>query len=154
MKKVVWLRIFRGTEILKLEDGSYKNENQLVKLTHDTLEWSNYMKTMRASNLCKVSVERVIEVSKDGEKDIEKFTEIEKEVRVALHGDDKPKLTPEQQRIADLEAKLEILMGEKSTKKEEKSELEDLQAEYKEKFGKKPHHLWKEKKLKELLNSK
>ena len=35
--------------------------------------------------------------------------------------------------------------------KDEESKLESLKAQYEAKFGKKPHHLWKEKKLTEKL---
>jgi len=148
MKKVIWLRIYRGQEILKKEDGTVKNENSKVALTYNTLEWSLYLKALPANPFCKVEVEKAFEF-KEGkyvECDIE--DSIKKEVAIAHKGDQTVKLSADQQRIADLEARLEAFMkkDEKQIEKKELppkeesiigvGELDDLKAKYEEQEGK------------------
>jgi hypothetical protein len=143
MKKVIWLRIYRGNEILKRENGTIKNENSKVALTHNTLEWKLYLEHLRANPFCKVVVEKVLE-QKDGKYvELEIPKSIEDEVRIAHLGDQTVKLTPEQKRIAELEAKLDALLSLKlvdGDKKEDikvvDEDLEDLKSKYKEQEGK------------------
>lgn len=155
MKKVIWLRVYKGQEILKSEDGKVRNENSKVSLTHETLEWSLYLKSLPYNPYCKVEVEKVFEF-KDGKYvECEISEKIKKEVLLAHKGDQTVKLTPDQQRIADLEAKIDSLLDKKSEKKDDNisdDELEELRKQYFDKFGKKPHHLWKSDKIKEKLN--
>lgn len=132
----VHLRVYKGTEILKREDGSVKNENWTVAIDHGSAQWNNFMKNTLTSGWCKIEVEKVIEVEKildengayQGKeketevKDIEKF---KKELADSMKGNEKP-LTKEEQRIKDLEeqnkafqerlAKLEGGSGKKETK--------------------------------------
>ena len=49
MKKVVHLRVYRGTKILKDENNKVENENNKVALIYDTLEWHNYLKRLVAN---------------------------------------------------------------------------------------------------------
>jgi len=116
MKKVVWLRIYKGQEILKSENGVVKNENSKVALSHETLEWDLYLKSLKYNPYCKVSVEKVLEFS-DGEwKECEITDEIKKEVLIAHKGDNKVILTPEQKEIAELKAQMAELLGRKENK--------------------------------------
>jgi len=153
MKKVVHLRVYRGTKILKDENNKVENENNKVALIYDTLEWHNYLKRLVANGFCKVSVEKVLEWEGDKyiKSDIPK--NIEEEVEFAHKGDQTVRLTPEQQRIADLEAKIELLMNKdkKLVVEEDDDELAELQSKYEAKFNKKPHHKMGVKKLKEEL---
>ena len=152
MKKVVWLRTFKGMEVLKREDGSFKNENQIVKLTHDTLDWANFMKHLPANPFCRVDVEKVLDFINGKWEEIEIPKEIINEVKKAHVGSKEVKLTPQEQKIADLEAKLEKLLSkEEEPMNENVDELADLQAQYEAKFNKKPHHKMGIKKLKEEL---
>lgn len=98
-KATVRLRVYRGKKMSFNEHGQAQNENHTVTLVHDTLEWSNFMKYLRPNGYCKVEVEDV----QDGDKEA-----IAAEVTQAYELP-KAALTPEQQRIADLEAKLEAL---------------------------------------------
>jgi hypothetical protein len=166
MRKVMWLKIFRGNEILYKADGTPSNENQIVKLLHGTLECSNYLKYLRGSGLCKVEVVRLQEQVGNEFRDIEIPDELREEVRLAHEGSDEVVLTDEQKRIKELEEKLNSLtemMKIKSSPKEvvvedvvEKSNgevsLDDLKEMYKEKFGKKPFYSWDADKLKEKLD--
>lgn len=129
-KTSVHLRVYKGAEILKREDGSIKNENWLVKIDHGSAQWNNFLKNIPNNGYGKVEVERVIEVENVLEengtfrgkekvtevKDIEKYKE---EVKNASKGAEKP-LTKEEQRIKELEERLAKLEGG-SDKKEPKS---------------------------------
>lgn len=167
MRKVMWLKIFRGNEILYKADGTPSNENQIVKLLHGTLECSNYLKYLRGSGLCKVDVVRLQEQIGNEFRDIEIPDELREEVRLAHEGSDEVVLTDEQKRIKELEEtvkSLSELMKLKSSPKEvvdedvveksngEVSSLDDLKEMYKEKFGKKPFYSWDADKLKEKLD--
>lgn len=178
MKKVVWLRVYEGKKILRAENGSIENVNQLVKLTHDTLEWYNYLKNLPATPFCKVEVEKVLIPSEKiteesvivGSKTFTRpkvvttyktgeITEaLKREVSVAFVGIKEKELTPDQKEIAELKAKVERLINansaskDKSEKTADKSELDSLREAYEKKFGEKPHHMKREKKLKEELS--
>ena len=147
MKRVVWLRVYRGKEVLKKEDGSISNENQLVKLTHDTLEWHNYLSGLKATPYCKVEVEKVLQpseeiITKEERKGLEmvktksvktNYEELEipkdiyNEVLVAHKGNQNVVLTPEQKEIAELKALVGTLVAkaEKPKKEKEKSPKKD-----------------------------
>ena len=138
MKKVVWLRIYKGQEILKSENGIIKNENSKVSLSYETLEWDLYLKSLKYNPYCRVSVEKVLEFL-DGEwKECEITDEIKKEVLIAHKGDNKVILTPEQKEIAELKAQMAELLGRKENKSKNvedenvNDELEDLKIRYKE----------------------
>jgi len=152
MKKVVHLRVFKGAKILKDENGKVENENNKVSLSYGTLEWKNYLKRLIANGFCKVEVEKLFELKDKKYVECEIPEKIKEEVLFAYKGDQTVKLTTEQQKIADLEAKLEAFMNKgNDDDKDDDEELKDLQVKYEEKFGKKPHHMMKIKKLKEEL---
>ena len=161
-KPVVTLRVYRGRTLSFDENGTVQNENQSVKLTHDTVEWKNFMKSLRANGYCKVEVEKVTNVKVTNKPDegfkstqtvIDK-TEIANEVKKAYEIPQKP-LTPQEQKIKELEEKLEALISSKEPKKvvkdEEKLDKSTLTDQYIEKFGKKPFAGWDEAKLLEKL---
>lgn len=154
MKKVVWLRIYQGREILKKENGEISNENQLVKLVHGTLEWKNYLKGLKNSPLCKVEVYKVFETIKGGYKELKDFKDIKEELLLSLQKDEK-ELTKEQKEIKELKEQMAKIL-DKSIKGgkdnvEETHDLEDLRKKYKEKFGKKAHHMFKAERIIKLL---
>ena len=150
MKKVIWLRIYRGTEILKKENGEVKNENSKVALTHNTLEWSLFLKSLPANPFCKVDVEKAFELKEGKYVECDIDDSIKKEVEFAHKGDQTVKLNADQQRIADLEAKLEAFMKKDDIIKEKieiikltkdevftgENDLDDLKAQYKQQEGK------------------
>ena len=132
-KTVVHLRVYKGEEVLKKEDGSVKNENWTVKIEHGSAQWLNFMKNLKLSGFCKVTVEKVAEVTgfaSDEKVDVLKdISSFEDEVKTALKANE-VKLTPEQQTIKELQERLAKLEGgskeppkdEKTEKKVEKTE--------------------------------
>jgi len=128
-KPIVHLRIFKGQELLYDGYGNVKTPSQIVKLTHDTVEWKNFLKNLTASGYGMAKVEKVLQ-EVDGKFDeVSIPSEIVKEVENVFKAPEK-ELTPEQKRIADLEAKLEaITKGNKPQKGIDL--LADLKAKYK-----------------------
>jgi hypothetical protein len=160
--------VYRGKTLKQLDynaDGSVKTENHITKVEYGSLMWGLYLKNLK-TEYGAATVERVVEekVSESGEKSYEEvkdFAHISKEVELCFEGEAKP-MTPEQKKIAELEAKLELLLsgGTKNTKevvKEAAAPSEDIDAlrkEYEELYGEKPHHLFKAEKLITLINEK
>jgi len=169
-KAVVHLRVYksngRDAQISYNADRSIQNENILVKLTHDTLEWSNYLKHLLVNGFVKVEVEKVLGVTN--------LEAIKEEVSKAMHPKKEVVLSPEQKKIADLEAKLDSFMnvGEIDVKAEtvkpiEKKEsftdrggnfqsddIAEVREEYKKVFGKKAFPGWDIIKLKDKIKNK
>lgn len=146
---VVKLHVYRGKEILKREDGSVKNENQTVKLAYGALEWVNYLKNIHVYGYCKVEVESIRGFGNHESKDLtEEGKKIKEELNKAFFGDKEVKLTADQIKIAELEAKMEELLGSDSKKGGKGStgntnvdaELEAARAKYKEVLGEDAHH--------------
>lgn len=157
------------------ENGKPQNENQIVTLPYDTVQWQNYLKALRANRFVRVDVEKVFFV--DSKKDDEGFfrdtltdadsdwmEKVKEEVK-KHYEDAKPELTPEQQKIAELEAAIKALQNgsvkakeSKSEKKVEKTEnsdnIDELRAKYEELYGKKPFGGWGADKLIEKINEK
>ena len=160
MKKVVHLRIYLGREILKRENGQVSNQNQIVSLIYETLEWKNYLKNIKGIGICRIEVEKVLEHDGENFVVLEEIPQsIKDEVKAAHSLVEKPDLTPEQKEIAELKAQMaELLKANKVDKtpvnavvKVDEDELAKLQAKYEAKFNKKPHHMMGIKKLKEEL---
>lgn len=165
-KPQVNLRVFKGQKMSYDENGNPQNENQQVTLPYDTVQWKNYLKTLRANRFIRVDVESVFYV--DQKKDENNFfvdtikeaedelvSKIKKEVKESFELP-KPELTQEQKRIADLEAKLEALLSAGSQNATAKSngksdDLDSLKKEYEEVVGKKPHHMAKAETLKKEI---
>lgn len=180
-KPQVRLRVYKGQKMSYDENGRPQNENQKVTLVHDTAQWKNYLKTLRANRFIKVDVEEVFYAesvkNEDGffkdniteaEKDL--IETIEQEVKDAFELKTDTR-TPEQIKIAELEAKINALSnGSAKVKDTKKTEAKDiggetppdddedidaLKAEYEKVVGKKPHHMAGVEKLKEgIANAK
>jgi hypothetical protein len=172
-KKFVTLKIYKGSEIVRGEDGNVKNENQTVTIQIDSLEFKKYVEHLPFSQYRRVEILECFEVqtgynNAEGKYHPEVIEKIEtpKEVSDAITNmfkGKKAQLTPEQQRIADLEAKLESLMKSQPNpengktpkisvdERAEPSELDELRAEYESLAGKKPNHLLKEDKLRDKI---
>lgn len=174
---VLTLRLYRGKETYD-KKGNPTSENQLYKIPHGTAEWDQFKRNV---GLTFTKVE-LVEVNKQIAKRVEVETlsdkkaynteysyekiaitpELQKEVDSIL-GTPEIELTADQKRIAELEAKLEILMDAKKegselpsdpitkedldgSKKEESTDgvdadqLEAVRKLYHETFGEKPHH--------------
>jgi hypothetical protein len=171
-KPVVKLRAYRGKEMNYTKDGVVKNENNIVSLIHGTKQWSLFMKNLPINGYCRVDVEGVFipnfETNEyDREVDVSKYKE---EVDGFFTPKSEVKLSASDQRIAELEAKLELLLkNQDGGKKEAKQIIEKVKSEAKEVktkevddtdslvnqytflSGKKPHHMWKEDTLREKI---
>lgn len=156
-KPVIKLRVYKGNEMSYDANQKPKNENQLVTLVHDTVEWKNFLKNIKANQYCKIDIESALLVDKKKNEDgffVETTSEykdveaIEKEVKKSFSEPEKV-LTPEQKRIAELEAKIDLLMGNKTD-----SDIDDitpLRDKYKELTGNDADKRWKEAKLTEEI---
>ena len=157
MKKVVYLQVYLGKEVLLKQNGKVSNQNQTVTLEYPTQEWDNYMKHLSASGFCKVEVLKVSNIVPDNGtykyENCEDFSEIKELVKKQhINKLEKP-LSKEQIEINELKKQVEQLLKVKEPEKvkENDTELEDLRTKYEAKFNKKPHHMMGIKKLKEEL---
>jgi hypothetical protein len=161
-KPVVTLRVYRGKQMSYDAQGNVQNENQLIKLPHDTVEWTNFMKNITSNGYLKVDVVNYQFFEKGEWKDSNKAM-VEKELEINMTKQTEVALTDDQKRIAELEAKLEKLLArdeKKSSKKveveekpkEDKKERENLRIEYAElNGGKKAFPAWGADKLREKI---
>ena len=161
-KPVVTLRVYRGRQMSYDAQGNVQNENQLIKLPHDTVEWTNFMKNITSNGYLKVDVENYQFFEKGEWKDSNKAM-VEKELEINMTKQTEVAMTDDQKRIAELEAKLEKLLArdeKKSSKKveveekpkEDKKERENLRIEYAElNGGKKAFPAWSADKLREKI---
>jgi len=152
--------------------GNVQNENQLVKLMHDTKEWTNFMKNLITNGYLKVDVADVKLVEKKKDEDgffrdvITQYDDkemIRKEVELVFKSQTTVPLTPAEKRIAELEAKINKLLAQseeavivkepKADKpKADKKVMEGLRIDYSElNDGKKAFHGWSEDKLREKI---
>lgn len=147
-KPIVHLRVYKGRELNYTAEGKIKNENHLVKITYGTVEWKNFMDNLKPNGFVKVDVEKVLNGDTlEAEKD---FSNISKEVRESFDGDQKTILTPDQKRIAELEAKLEALANG-NPKSGTDDELAKARKEYMEVFGKQGHYSWSVEQIREKI---
>lgn len=161
-KPVIKLRVYRGTELNYDENRNIKNENHLISIEHNSRMWVLFKKNVLLNGYCKVSVEKAFVQNEKGEYDeIKDLSVFENEIKEAFTDKANVKVSPQEARIAELEAKLEALINgsKKEPKKEPKKEkkevsdenLDDLRAEYEVKMGKKPFNGWDADKLKEKM---
>ena len=128
LKKIVHLRWYKGQQILKSESGQIVNENESMKITHGNIEWKNLLKNARLMGFAKIEVEKLLqpkekqveEMNTKGETvkrmvveydvvdDVKEISAVQSELDIALNGP-AVQLTPEQARIAALEATIERL---------------------------------------------
>lgn len=167
--RVIHLHVYKGHQgskgLLRDENNKVININNRVKLTHNTKEWDDYLSRLRVNGFIKVDILGYLdEVLEDGTFTyLEVEESVEKEVRIALHGNNEVKLTPEQKELKELKEQLsemKALMGNAKAPKKEKevdSELSEARAKYLEVFGEKGNKLWKTEtilnKIEEKLNN-
>lgn len=166
---ILTLRLYRGKETYNKE-GKLTSPNQLYKVSHNTFDWENFKKTINFTFSNAEVVEFNKQIIKMGEEEvlgkktpvaiysyekIEVTEKLKKEVSDIFKKIDK-ELTPDQKKIAELEKKLESLLSGPDKKvvvnESTDAELETLRAAYKEKFGKKAHHMKGIEKLKKELS--
>lgn len=145
-KPIVHLRVYKGLQLFYDANGKVMNPTQLVKITYDTIEWKNFLKNIPSLGFSSVEVEKVLDGTTFEE------IKITENILSDIKGVFKIKeaeLTPDQKRIAELEAKLDKL----TSKEEHKgiNILEDLRKEYKDITGKEADARWKENKVMEQI---
>ena len=115
-KPIVHLRVFKGQEMLYDANGNLRTPSQIVKLTHDTVEWKNFLNNLPAT-FGMAKVEKVLSDLGNGEyKEVETPVEIIKEVEAVFKAPEK-ELTPEQKELAELrEAVKALSKGNKAEK--------------------------------------
>ena len=172
-KPIIKLRTYRGLEKNYDANGNIKNENNLVSLEHNSKEWVIFMKNLRLNGFCAVEVEKGFKQLESGYEPITDLSAFQKEVDEAFNPKQEVTLTPDQKRIAELEAKLEAFMngGKQEVKGAKKvaekplkevveqsekpapniNDREALVAEYEKVFGKKPFNGWNNQKLAEMI---
>lgn len=153
-RAVVACLIYKGRESYD-SNGNIQSENQIIRLVYGSRECVNFLLTAKRLGWTKLQVVQLLDSK--GDKQIKGVEEVSEEFLNIFQGDTKVVLTPEQEKIAELERKIAELSNTSKPAKVGKennsnpSELEELQKEYHEKAGKKPHHLWKEEKLREEI---
>lgn len=133
----VKLRIFKGRQILKKEDGSYQNENHLVTLQYNDLRWKQTLANLVRQNVCKITVEKVFE----GDKEIETPEALTKEIN-SLFEAKQEQLSPDQQKIKDLQERLDAIENGSAKAKTPEQLLKEARAEYKKLAGAKGDDSW------------
>jgi len=145
-KPIVHLRVYKGLQLFYDANGKVMNPNQIVKITHDTIEWKNFIKNLPSLGFNSIKVEKLL--SGDTLQEIEISKEISEEVE-NIFKKKEVEMTDDQKKIAALEAKIDAL-----TKKEEPKGinlLEELRAEYEKLSCTKADSRWKENKLTEFI---
>jgi hypothetical protein len=165
-KPVVKLRVYRGKSLSFNEDRTIQNENQIISLEHDSIMWKLTMKNLPINGYCKVAVEKVfVDIDGEWKEETINVKKYEEEIKAALNPKTLIAKTPDQLRIEQLEAqnkemmaKMEAFMSGNAIKEEEVKEgendsLKELQLEYFKLFNKKPHHMMKEDRLIEEIDT-
>ena len=142
--KPIHLHIYKSQKgingIATGENGKILNENQSVKMIHNTFEWTHWLTHIVRNGIIKIDVKGFWVNDK-----YEQVPEsVKEEISLALRGGEPEKeLSQDQKRILALEAKLESLVENNTNGKdntpEVNEELETARAEYKEVFGKEAH---------------
>ena len=167
-KPAVKLRVFRGETLNYDAKGNVKNNNHLVTLVHKSTAWNLYMKNIKINDFCDVKVEKVLEYVSGEYKEVKNFDKISEEVDIAFNGKKEVAvITQDQKRIAELEAKIDALIGNKKLVKDEETEedkslqkenKQKASKEYQEVVGKKPMGTWDAETIKqkqeEFINKK
>lgn len=156
-KPVIKVRVYRGTELNYDANRNIKNENHLISIEHNSRMWVLFKKNVLLNGYCKVDVESAFVENEKGEYgEIKDISVYENEIKESFTDQANVKVSPQEARIAELEAKLDALVNasKKESKKESKADdkyddLDDLRTEYEKVVGKKPHHMSGEEKLRE-----
>lgn len=138
MRKVVYLQVYVGKELLLKQNGKVSNQNQTVTLEYPTQEWDNYMKHISTSGFCKVDVFKVKDIHQDKSvytyTDCDNFDEIKEIVKKHHVNKLKKPLSKEQIEINELKKQVKALLKVSNIKKDDS--LDELKAKYKEQEGK------------------
>lgn len=145
-KQVVHLLLIKGAKLVD-EKGNIANIHQRSKHIYNTLEWKNLLKCVVSMGFTSFEVEKVTEEKEGGFFTIDTPEVIIDELKAVFNPEVKVELTPEQRRIAELEAKLEMLMSGKTMQvdneeDEEVTALKEARKRYEALAGKKGSPKW------------
>lgn len=87
----VQLKLYKGAQILKGENGQIMNQNQTLKLSHDTKEWHNFINTMYRNGWGRVDV-LAAKIDKGGEPDWDKYKNVDPDVLEKIKAEVQSKL--------------------------------------------------------------
>ncbi len=151
-------------EVSYNSSGSVISDNQKVTLTYGVFSWPTHLENLPQSGWGKIEVAKIYRGELDAtEAESELFEQIKQEV-ADFYKKPEQALTPEQQKIADLEKQLAEIKNQLGGKKEDQKpetkkaedpkadELKPLRDEYETLSGNKPNGTWGEKKLTEEIN--
>lgn len=158
-KQIVRLRWYKGkagmAKVSFDEHGTPLNENNIVKLYHNTLEWKNYLTQCRRMGFVKLEVDSVYDHPYTEDNKAKTPQSIIDEVKDAFFGKEEVKeLTPEQIEIAQLKAAVKALSEGKSEKPEIDPLLKEARQKYHDLFGKKGHHSWTVEEINKRIEDK
>jgi len=159
----IHLYIYKGKKgikgVAKGEDGKIINDNHPL----DTMEWNNWLKQVIPSGIIKIDVLGIAKIKKDSNGNYESHSyedvseEIKKKVADSLIAKVNINLTPEQKKIAELEAKIDALISGNGVAQDHKieasPELKEIREEYRELFGKKEYHSWDVATIREKIDA-
>ena len=172
--KIITLRLYKGKETYNKE-GKLTSTNQLYKISHNTFDWEAFKKTIaftfsRAEvlevneQIVKMEEEEVlgkkVPVARYSYVKKEVTEELKREIDVIFNGEEK-KMTPQEEKIANLEAVVKELQKNSKPKEDKdiqsdgKEDLEKARKEYMDAFeGKKPFHGWDADTLRNKITDK
>jgi len=167
--------VYRGRELSYDKNGNVTTENWVVKLIHGIPEWYTFLKMLRPNGYCAIKVEDVRFLNEGEWIEAGELPTISEEVEKAFAAPIE-KLSPEQERIATLEAKLEEMErmlkstyvkpkdsfsvpnkldeannSVSSSNANDLDDIEQLREQYLSVSKVKAHHLWKADRIKEEI---
>lgn len=119
----VTLRLYYG-QVAYDVNQKVTSKNEPVTIEHDTVEWTNFLKHLKANGITKVDVEKVYDLDKINKDEpvesLERYKEVEddkiqKEVDKYLQTPEK-ELTPEQKQIKALQDQINELTAANTSK--------------------------------------
>lgn len=158
---VVTLQLVKGDQILKDEQGRIANTHQSAKYIYGSGEWVNALKQFVSLGFGRAEVTEVTKRKEKTEKvdgvdvitatyeKIETPENIVAELKAIFAGK-VVELTPDQQRIADLESKLEALMSA-NMEDPEVAALKEARERYEQVAGKKGGPKWTVEEINEKI---
>lgn len=163
---IVQVRVYKG-QVTFNEKQELTSTNQLMKLRYGIKEWTLFLKGIVQMGWTRVDVvkclngnSRIMVEGVINHPEVDVPEAVKDEIKKAMVVKEK-QLTPDQQKIKDLEAKLDQLIESKEDPKEAIKNTEEVDEEltaarerYVDAFGKKPHHKSSAEKINQLVEEK
>lgn len=120
MRKQIEIRYYKGEEILKKQDGKVSNENHLITLDYNDINYKTNLENLKTFGLCKVEVVGFYEGSEKRNATKEEIESVDSIFRI-----EETSLSAEQIQINELKAMVEKLTKEPKASKEPKAPKQD-----------------------------